>query len=187
MAMDEAVRRVREGDRDAFRFVIQAFEPQLRVLIGGILPRGTPVDDQVQEAFVAAFLRLHEYQLGTDFAAWIRTLARHIALNERRRILRRRGLDHEVARHIEEGVAALLDQLAAVIGAETKRQLRDCLERLEETPRRIIDNYYFRAQSAKDLAAQERRPEPWVHVVLFRARAALGRCLAGKQEGPARG
>src|SRR5688500_15956626 len=109
--IDEAVRQVRAGDMDAFRVVIAAYEAQLRVVVGTIVPARAPVDDLVQEAFISAYLRLGEYRLGTDFGAWLRTLARHLALNERRRLERRRGLERVLAEELESRLASHADQL----------------------------------------------------------------------------
>ncbi len=185
-AIDAAVDRVRGGDREAFAEIIEALQAPLRVVVGQLVSRDMPIDDLVQEAFISAYLRLDDYQLGTDFRAWIRTLARNIALNERRRIRRRRGLDHELGRQVDDQMVSVVDQLAKVISQETSLHLRGCLHSLAEAPRRVVEAFYLRGLDTKKIGEDERRGESWVRVVLFRARAALARCLDAK-EADARG
>ena len=85
--IEAAIVRVRAGDREAFRVVIAACEGQLRALVAAILPNLSTVDDVVQKTLVVAFYRLDQYQAGTSFMAWVATIARYQALNERRRLL----------------------------------------------------------------------------------------------------
>lgn len=178
---DDAVLAVLRGDREAFRLIIERHEAALRMTIAAIVPHGMPVDDLVQEAFISAYLHLGEYRPGSDFGAWLRTFARHIALNERRRMRRRSGLGDELVRQVEDRMAALVDQqVAALVRREARQSLRECFEGLGEAARRVIDGFYFRALSTRQIAEDLDRPETWVRVMLHRARTALARCLEHK-------
>jgi RNA polymerase sigma-70 factor (ECF subfamily) len=179
--IDEAVLDVLRGDREAFRLIIERHEASLRMTIAAMVPHGTPVDDLVQEAFISAYLHLGDYRPGSDFAAWIRTFARHIALNERRRLRRRSRLGDELFRQVEDGMAVLVDQqFVALVRREARQSLRECVEGLSEAARRVVDGFYSRALSTRQIARDFDRPEPWVRVMLFRARSALARCLEQK-------
>jgi len=178
--LDDTLRRVLAGDRGQYRLVIRAFEAPLRALVGALLPAGLSVEDMVQETFICAYQRLGEYPMDGTFFRWLRILARNLALRERRRFLRRRVLDRVYEQEIEDPVGAWVDQMANALDDETGRKVRDCLGRLGETPRRVIERYYFQAATVDAIAAEERRLASWVYLVMFRAREVLARCLERK-------
>jgi RNA polymerase sigma factor (sigma-70 family) len=178
---DAAVRDVLAGQRERYRVIVEQLEASVRVVVGAILPDGGAVDDVVHEVFFTAFLKLREYQPGTDLRAWVNAIARNLALNERRRWLKRRGesaAGAEVA--IEEAAGPFIDQLTALVDGETIRHLRDCVGRLGEAARRVVERHYFDGIPGVEIARAERRKESWVHLVLYRARAAIAACLEAR-------
>lgn len=178
--IDAAVRRVIDGDRAVYRTVIRAFEAPLRSLIAALVPSALSVDDLVQETFIAAYQRLREYPMDGTFFRWLRLIGRNVALRERRRHLRRRELDRVYERAVEEPVSAWVEERAAAVDEETAARLRDCLGRLGDTPRRVLERYYFEAAPVDRIAADEKRLPSWVYLVMFRAREVLARCLERK-------
>ena len=81
-----AIRRIREGDRAAYRELVQRYQaPLLRFLASLVLDRHT-AEDLAQEAFLLAYRQLARFdpQRG-QFATWLFTLARNLALNVQRR------------------------------------------------------------------------------------------------------
>jgi RNA polymerase sigma-70 factor (ECF subfamily) len=178
--IDAAIRRVLAGERAVYRTVIRAFEAPLRSLMVALLPAGLSTDDLVQETFIAAYQRLGEYPMDGTFFAWLRGLGRNMAVRERRRHLRRRALDRVYEREVEDPVTVWVEQRAGAIDDETAAQLRDCMSRLAETPRRVLERYYFQAAPVDRIAADERRLPSWVYLVMFRAREVLARCLERK-------
>ena len=54
----------------------------------GVRPES--VDDIAQETFVVAYKKLTMFERGTNFGAWLRTIARNLVRNELRRQGRRR-------------------------------------------------------------------------------------------------
>lgn len=175
--VDALVRRILEGDQGAFRTVIQSFETPLRAVIGALVPAWMPVEDLLQESFIRAYQRLGEYAQDGTFFSWLRIIAKDLALGERRRNLRRRSLDGVYEREVEDRVAAFVEQNSSAVDADTARQLRACLARLGEGPRRVVERYYFQSVTVGQIAAEEGRLSSWVYLVLFRARDVLARCL----------
>ncbi len=178
--IDATLRRVLAGDRAAYHTVIRAFEMPLRALMAALLPAGLSVDDLVQETFISAYQDLAEYPQDGTFFLWLRIVARNLALRERRRFLRRRELDSVYERQVEEPVGAWVAGRADAIDDDTRQDVRDCLARLGETPRRVIERYYFQSATVDQIAADEDRLASWVYLVMFRARDVLARCLERK-------
>jgi RNA polymerase sigma-70 factor (ECF subfamily) len=179
--IDAAVEAVRRGDRNRYRHVVEACEAPVRVVVAAILPDGAPVDDVVHEAFLTGFLKLGDYTAGTDFVAWMKQIARNTAHNERRRFTRHQQMKRRARGAIEELVAPAVDELmAADRGGEALAALRDCVAALGEPARGLVQRHYFEGAAYADLARAAGRTAAWVRLVLFRARLALGRCLAYK-------
>ena len=86
--IDDAIRRVRSGNTDAFEDVVREFERPLRAWLAGCGPPGVDVDEVAQRSFVAAFSRLNEYRTGTEFGAWLFTIARFQLKTEATRLRR---------------------------------------------------------------------------------------------------
>ena len=92
--VDEAIRRVRKGDTAAFEVVVRRLERPLRAWLAVQAPPGIDVDEVAQMSFVAAFTRISDYELGTNFAAWLFTIARFRLKTEFSRL--RRVADYHV-------------------------------------------------------------------------------------------
>ncbi|HEX3133116.1 MAG TPA: sigma-70 family RNA polymerase sigma factor [Planctomycetota bacterium] len=179
--IDQAVARVRAGDREAFRDVIAACEAHLRMIVAAILPQVGAVDDVVQKTLVVAFFRLEQYELGTSFMAWVTTIARYQALNERRRWLAERSFkdrlrsDSQLEQTLNHG-----DEVAVFAREGLSDQLNTCLAGLRQQVADIVRAHYLDEQRIEDIAAKYGRSPDWVHLVLHRARKALKACLVSK-------
>jgi RNA polymerase sigma-70 factor (ECF subfamily) len=176
-SIDHVIAEVQRGDRERFGEVFVAYEPTVRVVAATILPDHAALPDLVHEVFVLAYNKIHEYQLGTDFRAWINTITRNLALNERRKILRQRQLGQQHLNDIEELFTPTLDQLASNVSDEMLSVLHQCLAGLTERSRRVVEAFYFESLPGAEIARREEKKEGWVRLTLFRAREALLTCL----------
>ncbi len=178
--LDEVIARVRGGDRDAYRRLVESCESSLRVVVAAIVPDAHQVEDVVQDAFVTAYTKLGDYEPGTNAVAWLKAIARNLALNERRRWCReQRRLDPNRARTIE---AITDDVLGAVDQApdDLLVKLRRCLDQLGGVGREVVHAFYWSGSTAETIATAHGRTMNWVCVVLHRARAALALCVRDK-------
>ncbi len=183
--IDAAIRRVRAGDRDAFRTVIACCETRLRVAVAPMLPDSATVEDVVQQAFVAAFRKLDQYQTGTGFMSWIATIARYEALNERRRWMtersfKRRYLDEM---RIELSAGEAPNELWDGADQALVGHLHHCIDALRDRAAEVVRAHYFDLVPNEDIAQAHGRNTAWVRLVLHRARLAIAECLKGRPGG----
>lgn len=176
--IDEAVARVRVGDREAYRAVIEICEARLRLVVAGVLPDSSQVEDVVQQAFVLAYTKLEQYQSGTGFIAWIATIARYEALNERRRWLSERSMRNRYGAElrIEQSFGATPEPLEGLDNA-TVAGLHACIEALQGRAAAVVRAHYFDNRDNEAIATEHGRNAAWVRLVLHRARTALADCL----------
>jgi RNA polymerase sigma-70 factor (ECF subfamily) len=80
------IERVRSGDREAFRVLVERHAPVVFALLRQILPGAHDREDAAQDAFLTAFAKLDRYDAARGtFRAWLLTIARNRALNARKR------------------------------------------------------------------------------------------------------
>jgi RNA polymerase sigma-70 factor (ECF subfamily) len=135
--------------------------------------RAEAADDVAQEAFVVAFGKLQTFERGTNFGAWVRTIARFLVSKELRREERRqRVLAKHVAEILLSDEAPVPDDAAAQAEA-----LKRCLAELPERGRRLVQQRYSENLAPAVIASHEGRTANEVRQALFRLRAALHDCI----------
>lgn len=178
--IDEMVSAVRAGARDRYKDVVDACELSVRAVLAVMLPDKASLDDLVCEVFLTAYLKLPEYSAGTNFVAWLRAIARNLALNERRRWLRSEALKNRYRTSLYEQTDELADQMANSLDDQVLRSVRECVGELAPAARHVVEQHYFKDASCAEIAQETGKLEGWVKVVLHRARAAISKCLHGK-------
>lgn len=77
------------GAREAFAALVRRHYTEVTRFVRRICPRPDEVEDIVQEAFLRAWAQLGRFRAGTNFAAWVVTIARFLVLARRKEISRR--------------------------------------------------------------------------------------------------
>lgn len=107
----DVVRRVRDGDSEAYRLLVERYQARIHRLVGRLLgPDHGDVDDVVQEVFVKAFFSLRKFREDATFGTWITRIAINRARDELKKQAGKVSLDAEPG---EEAVRGLRDPLSA--------------------------------------------------------------------------
>jgi len=85
---DRLVRLVVSGDTQEFVGLIRLYESDVWRIAATLLRDWGATESLVQQPSIDAYAHLHQYQLGTDFGAWIRTLTRNRLPKELRTLSR---------------------------------------------------------------------------------------------------
>jgi RNA polymerase sigma-70 factor (ECF subfamily) len=89
---EELIRRLRAGDEGALELLVSAYWHRLIRYVEGILDQEEGAEDVVQEAFIRLWMRRKELRMEGSFKAFLYTMARNAAIDERRRFGRRAAL-----------------------------------------------------------------------------------------------
>lgn len=177
-AFDEAIRRAQGGDPDAYGAVVAATQARIRAFLAGYVPQTQWVDDLAQQAYVSAYRVLRQFQVGTDFYAWLRQIAYNHLRAELERASRRRRLEKEYLL----GVAELSRRLDRDAGTEDSLDaLRDCVRALPPTSRQIVQGRYEEGRPLGEIAGRLGRTADSLKVTLFKIRAQLKECVERKR------
>ncbi len=178
--LDQTIKSILAGDINRYRDIVDTYEGTVRAVVGAMVPDPSLAPDLTQEVFIIAFQRLSSYQPGTNFTAWLRTIARNVAQNERRRWYRRHTQEEryrtEATQLVETEVDTLLDDLPE----DLLSSLQDCVTRLHGKSKDVMDGFYFKNHSVNALAEKLRISVSSAKVILHRTRSALGSCLQKK-------
>ena len=152
------------------------YQPAVRGYVLAMIPDFSLADDVVQETFLTVTRKAASFELGTSFAAWVKTIARFKALEAIR------------ARRFE----TLSDEVLQALGAEPRELrgetderlplLRACLDQLAPQARRSIDYRYQNDHLPPQIAGLMGCTVQSVNVTLSRARAFLRECVMRKME-----
>src|SRR4051812_23087587 len=88
---DRIVEQVLAGDTQAFAGLVHLYQDSVWRVAAALLRDRDASENLVQQVFVDAYLHLDQYEPGTDFGAWIRTVARNRLRKELRTASREDG------------------------------------------------------------------------------------------------
>ena len=177
--IEDCIARILDGDRDAFRYVVDVFLPKVRAMIVARSLPGIDVDDVVQRSFVEAYKNLADYKAGTNFQAWILTIARYQLMAEATRI--RRVSDYHT-KYIPEALARQNQSILETGGDEDERlqHLAACLDKIPDAAREVLRLRYEREQSCEEIALALDRSSGAIRKQLCLVRQQLHQCISSK-------
>jgi RNA polymerase sigma-70 factor (ECF subfamily) len=141
------------------------------------------VDDVVQETFLTVTRKASDFRPGTNFMAWVCTIARLKSL--------------EVARSDARGPKPLSEETLDALVADRPEDLDDpiderlwpalaaCLNRLAPQARRAVELRYMQGIAPGEIAKRLGWGPPSVYVALSRARNQLRQCVEKRLADPA--
>ena len=176
-SIHNALRRVSQGETAAFEIVLRRFERPLRAWLAAHVPLGVDVDEIAQRTFVAAFSRLHEFEMGTNFGAWLFTIARYQLRTETTRL--RRIADYH-ARYGPDLLQRELDRRCdepPEMWTTRLEHLQSCLDSLGDHLRRFVAWRYDEEIPLEVMATRSGRSVPAVKKQLWKIRQKLQQCV----------
>ncbi len=156
-----------------FMRLFLAHERRIYGLILSLIPQWSDADDVMQECTSVLWRKFDEFEPGTNFAAWAFKIARFQVLAFRKR-QRRDGaqLSDEIIEQLADRLVASADQ------ADPRRDaLENCLQRLNETDRALVQLRYTPGANTKSVASQVARSTDAVYKALNRIHGQLLDCV----------
>jgi len=177
------VARLRQGDRGAYRSLMQIYERRLFKVAFGFLRDHDDAMDVTQETFVRVFRNLDRMQTDAAFRSWIFRICRNLCIDRLRSSGRNPasayddGLDHRPGPGSSAGVIST----AATSGSparqslrkELGRQLGVALDTLGQSHREILVLREVEGMSYKEIAETLDIPQGTVMSRLYHARRKM--------------
>jgi RNA polymerase sigma-70 factor (ECF subfamily) len=169
-----AVRRAKEGDRDAIRYLYVRYADNVFGYVRSILRDDHDAEDVTQQVFAKMMVVIGKYEeLSMPFSAWVLRVAHNAAIDHLRG---RRAVPHAIVR---EGSVPADDR-----GAECRRNLCDALEELTEEQRAVLLLRHVLGLAPAEIAARLGKSEDSIHALHYRGRGTARRSLARMHGAP---
>lgn len=165
-----------EAHTAAVQGLFVQYQPAVRSHILSMIPDFALADDVLQEVFLVVTRKARDFELGTSFPAWVKTIARFKAL--------------EAIRAGRNRFESLSEETLEALGAESRDfapqtderlgLLARCIEELAPQARRSIEFRYRNDHLPPEIADLMGCTVQSVNVTLSRARAFLRDCVTRK-------
>jgi len=169
-AVNAAVARAKQGDREALRFLYVHYADHVYGYVASIVRDDYEAEDVTQHLFAKLMTALSKYEpREVPFSAWILRVARNVAVDHMRQ---RRAIPCEEVRE--------LDSHAGDDDSSRHRSLglRDALATLPEDQRQVVVMRHLIGLSPGEIAGRLGRSEPSIHGLHHRGRGALRSALS---------
>ncbi len=177
ISTDDCLRLVLQGERDAFEVVVRRYERSLRSWLAVHAPPGIDVDEIAQQAFVAVFSRLDEYELDSNFAAWLFTVARYQLKTETTRLRRVADYHTRYAPQLLQRELERIDHEPPELWLDRAESLKLCLETLSDRLRQFVDWRYREEIPLEEMANRSGRSVAAIKKQLWKIRQKLQYCI----------
>ncbi len=180
--VEQAIRQVQGGETASYGMVICCYARRLRALVAKHCPPSVETDEIAHLTFVTAYREIQRYEPGTQFFAWLGSIARMLIMAELKRVKRdshnrKNYLDYETAQGLEE-----MAQDPSDAGEVKIRALRTCTSQLSEEHQSLIRMRYGEDASIQNLSAKLNKTLSAVKVQLFFIRKKLRDCVSRRLE-----
>jgi RNA polymerase sigma-70 factor (ECF subfamily) len=155
------VKRVKNGDKDAFRFLVERYQRKVFSIAYGMVHNREDAMDLSQDAFLKAFHKLSRFEGSSSFYTWLYRITVNVCIDHIRRVGKRGTVDYDdkVLRDTEvSGDDNIMpsklgvDPLKSYTRKELLEQISHCLEDLSPIHREAIVLREIQGLSYKEMA-----------------------------------
>lgn len=167
---ENLIRAAQCGDLVAYETLVMRYQAGVRAFAAVRISMRHEAEDLAQEAFVIAWRKLGEFDAGTSFGAWLKTITHRLVQNHRRKFRAEGVGGHQ---ELEE----LLNRHEPAAASDRLFALRDCLAALDGPALKLLNDRYLDGVSVKEIAERTGKGYSALTMQLFRLREILAACV----------
>ena len=175
------VARVRKGDDEAARELLQHLYPLVLSIVRGHLPRRTGEEDLAQTIFMKVFAKLDQFSGTVPLEHWVSRIAVNTCLNalqaEKIRPELRWADLSEDEEHVIQNLASTNQELDPDHGFAARELVDKLLERLAPADRLVLTLLHLEGRSVEEVRERTGWGASMIKVRAFRARRKLKKHL----------
>jgi len=167
--------RIREGDMDAFRLLVETHQARVVGTISKMLGSDAESEDLAQQVFIRIWKSAPRYRPTAKFTTWLFRITRNLVFNELRR---KRHFVDQTGEISEATERAEKEPDQVLLEEELQLAIQDAINRLPESQRMAIILRRYEEMPYEEIAKVMGTTVPAVKSILFRARTELRQRLA---------
>ena len=171
--VEAMVRDARAGDAHALGRLYDTYRDRVVRFATGRLGDAEKAEDVTSETFESVLRNLGSYRAGTDFEAWLFTIARRRVADHFRRRSRRREVELDETVHPDRHLPAVAGPEEAVLAAERRAEVAGAFRRLRADQQEVLALRVLGGLSAVQVAEVLGKSEGAVRVAQHRALRSL--------------
>ena len=162
--------RIREGDMEAFRLLVEMHQARVIGTISKMLGADAESEDLAQQVFIRIWKSAPRYKPTAKFTTWLFRITRNLVFNELRRKRHFADQTEEIPEPIER---AEKEPDRVLLEGELQRAIQEAINQLPESQRMAIILRRYEEMPYEEIAKVMETSVPAVKSILFRARAEL--------------
>ena len=171
----EWMARIRDGDMEAFRLLVEAHQSRVINTISKLLGSDAEAEDLAQQVFIRVWRSAARYQPTAKFTTWLFRITRNLVFNELRR---RKHFADQGEDSPEPAERAEREPDRVLLEEELQKAIQTAIQELPEAQRMAIVLRRYEEMPYEEIARVMGTTVPAVKSILFRARAELRERLA---------
>jgi len=170
----EWMARIRDGDMEAFRCLVEAHQARVVGTISKMLGSDAEAEDLAQQVFIRIWKSAPRYQPTAKFTTWLFRITRNLVFNELRR---KRHFVDQADEMPEPAERRDQEPDKVLMEGELQSAIQNAIDQLPESQRLAIILRRYEGMAYEEIAAVMGTTVPAVKSILFRARAELRELL----------
>jgi RNA polymerase sigma-70 factor (ECF subfamily) len=166
----EWMARIRGGDMEAFRCLVEAHQARVIGTISKMLGSDAEAEDLAQQVFIRVWKSAPRYRPTAKFTTWLFRITRNLVFNELRR---KRHFVDQADEMPEPAERRDQEPDKILMEGELQSAIQNAIDRLPESQRLAIILRRYEGMAYEEIAAVMGTTVPAVKSILFRARAEL--------------
>ena len=166
----EWMARIRDGDMEAFRRLVEAHQARVVGTISKMLGSDAEAEDLAQQVFIRIWKSAPRYRPTAKFTTWLFRITRNLVFNELRR---KRHFVDQADEMPEPAERRDQEPDKVLMEGELQSAIQDAIDQLPESQRLAIILRRYEGMAYEEIAAVMDTTVPAVKSILFRARAEL--------------
>ena len=162
--------RIRGGDMEAFRCLVEAHQARVIGTISKMLGSDAEAEDLAQQVFIRVWKSAPRYRPTAKFTTWLFRITRNLVFNELRR---KRHFVDQADEMPEPAERRDQEPDKILMEGELQSAIQNAIDRLPESQRLAIILRRYEGMAYEEIAAVMGTTVPAVKSILFRARAEL--------------
>lgn len=156
----ELVAKASAGDKEAYRSLVEKYQQRVFAIAFDVVRSREDAEDIAQETFVKAYLSLPDFKGESSFYTWLYRIAYNMAIDFKRRVIRRGGapVEFDEARvdAVAEGGGAVQNRFGSpqelMLRKEESQQIQKVLAEISPEHRTVITLREIEGLSYEEIA-----------------------------------